>query len=583
MEQVRNQQKLSFMWQLALYERFTKRAKRFSVEIQNIQETNEILIAHDYFRKYNTYSPIDLCRILNVDAIVFSTYDLSLNNDESTILGSGLGAVGGALLESSMLNSQMIKDMTSNPGGFIDKLKSGDFTELISMTAGAFGFDPKLATVIVSNAGTVIKLAQGETDNLHRDVLVNNAALIGGQVGGESGRLITSLIQKNATTIQNIIDGEVENLFSELVANNLSVVAETFGGADGVLISKIITNNSGLIKNVLNGDTSNLLQQILANNASLIGEKIGGANAQLYTNLILNNQNLINDIADGNTSALLQNLVVNNMNTLGEQMGSGEVTKYIGMISENKEIVHGLMQGDISELKSKLLEQGSNFAGAKLSNTEIGEFSSLLTGNQQLVQSYLGGDTSGMISNALSQTPDLLGVNLDAGQNQQFSNLVGKNKDIVSSLASGNVKGILGSTLGKISSGKLSVEQANGLGNLLTANPGLLGIVASGDNANLTSKIKKLAPELDSSGIAEYTNFLIGNKSEITQLFEVNTSDVEKAKNFMNPEMIAGLSKSYGSDQNFMGGMLSGESDIMVDQILRSDQMKSMGLDADTL
>lgn len=589
LEQVKNQQRLSYLWQIALYDRFTKKSKKLSVEIQDIHETNQILLDHDYLRNFNTYSPIDLCRILKVDAIVFSTYDLSLNNDESTLLGAGLSGLANAAVASgeipgvSNLSSQMIRDLTTNPGGFVDKLKSGDLNELISMTAGAAGFDPKLTALVVSNTGTIIKLAKGETDNLLRDVLVNNATLIGDQIGGDNGKMVANLIKKNATTLQNIVDGEVENLFTDLVSNNLSVVAGQFGGADGELISKIITNNSGLIKNIVNGDTSNLFQQILANNASLIGEKIGGSNAQLYTNLIINNQTLINDIASGNTTNLLQNVVANNMSTLGEQMGSGEVSKYIGLISENKELVNGLMQGDITDLKSKIMEQGSQFVGAQLNNTEIGEFSSILTGNKELVQSFVSGDTSGMVNTALSQAPDLFGVNLDPNQIQQFSNLVGKNKDLVGNLSAGNVSGILGGTLSKISSGKLSMEQASGLGNLLTANPGLLGTIVSGDNANLTSKLKTLIPGMDASGISQYTDFLTGNKAEITQLFEVNVSEVEKAKNFMNPEMIAGLAKSYGTDQNFMGGMLSGESNIMVDQLLRSDEFKSMGLDANII
>ncbi|MCZ4318397.1 hypothetical protein O4H26_05285 [Aequorivita viscosa] len=589
LEQVNNQLRLSYMWQVALHERITKRSKKLSVEIQEIQETNKILLDHDYFRNFNKYSPIDLCEILDVDAIVFSTYDLSLNNDESTLLGAGLTELAAAAAATSNipgvsnLSSQMIKDMTTDPGGFVNKLKSGDLNELISMTAGAVGFDPKLATVLVANSGTVIKLAKGETDNLLQDVLINNASLIGDQLGGNDGEMVANLIKKNATTIQNIVDGEVENLFTDLVSNNLSAMAGEFGGADGVLISNIISNNSSLIKNVVNGDTSNLFQQILANNANLIGEKIGGNNAQLYTNLIINNQTLIKDIASGNTTELLQNLLTNNMNTLGEQIGSEEVSKYVGMISANKDLVKGMIAGDMTQIKSKLLEQGTELLGAQLSNSEIGEFSSILTGNKELVQSFVNGDTSGIVNNALSQAPDLLGVNLDIAQIQQFSNLVGQNKDLVSNLTSGNVSDIVGGTLSKISSGKLSLEQSNELGQILTANPEILGIISAGNTANLTSKIKQLIPEVDASSISEYTEFLTSNKNELTQLFEVNVAEVEKVKNFMNPEMITNLAQTYGADQNFMGGMLSGDSNIMVDQLLRSEELKSLGLDASVM
>jgi hypothetical protein len=131
------QMDLSNNIQSELYSELSDKNKNYTVEIQNIEATNQILKESNILNNLQNYSPSEIAKTLKVDALIYGSYVYTKVGSEGSamlsqlLIGDGKVAVGeldmkiyngpdGELLWS--INKAMNQDALSSPKRIIDRM-----------------------------------------------------------------------------------------------------------------------------------------------------------------------------------------------------------------------------------------------------------------------------------------------------------------------------------------------------------------------------------------------------------------------------------------------------------------------------
>lgn len=123
--------------QFELYAELSDKNKNYTVEIQNIEATNQILKESNILNNLQNYSPSEVAKTLKVDALIYGSYVYTKVGSEGSamlsqlLIGDGKVAVGeldmkiyngpdGELLWS--INKAMNQDALSSPKRIIDRM-----------------------------------------------------------------------------------------------------------------------------------------------------------------------------------------------------------------------------------------------------------------------------------------------------------------------------------------------------------------------------------------------------------------------------------------------------------------------------
>lgn len=539
--QFENQQMVGKMMQEAFWDVFDN--YQSEVDLQDIRITNKILQDIGYGLHPGDFPPSYLAQLLDVDAVLICTYDITVDNEKtgwqnlskalSDLAVSQLkGNIPGLSALKFIKNPNVLIDAVTKPGAFYEKLKSGDISSITAVAGSLLpeGNWTKIADIAAKNSKTITKLAKGDTSNLFSDLVSNNAELLGSEL--KLNTQVVKLIQNNSKVAQNIIEGNTKGLMFDIISSNVGAITSKYVGEQNSFLATTIGNNSSIIAKLATGDTTNLLNELLDKNIGQVTSALGGNNASFYSNIILNNKELVGKALKGDFTSLTTDLLANNLALVSEKLPIGDAQKYAQLLS-NKDAVKGLLSGNTQSIVQTLTQSGVAMFGEQFGGTDVQKFANIIANNKAFLESAIAGNPKEMLNSLLSKDSNLLGTALSSAQLGKLGDILSNNSETIIKLASGdtstllqdalnnNISTIMGSTVGKSSSFYTD---------LIVKNKDLVSKAVAGDFSSFASDLlsnntallgEKLLPE-DAKKYAS----LLADKEAIKKVLEGDSDTI---------------------------------------------------------
>lgn len=101
---INEEKKMGYDMQGGMYTYLLRKADNYSVGFQEIERTNVLLKKAGFAEKRDEFLPEDLCKILNVDAVIISNYAWSKTGSEAGAIAKSLifGGLGGGVASGTL-------------------------------------------------------------------------------------------------------------------------------------------------------------------------------------------------------------------------------------------------------------------------------------------------------------------------------------------------------------------------------------------------------------------------------------------------------------------------------------------------
>lgn len=101
---INEEKKMGYDMQGGMYTYLLRKADNYSVGFQEIERTNVLLKKAGFVEKRDEFLPEDLCKILNVDAVIIANYAWSKTGSEAGAIAKSLifGGIGGGVASGTL-------------------------------------------------------------------------------------------------------------------------------------------------------------------------------------------------------------------------------------------------------------------------------------------------------------------------------------------------------------------------------------------------------------------------------------------------------------------------------------------------